>query len=65
MSANNAAPAALDIEEVRQELGAGAVSKYTPARFRIPTGLWARTAELAPRDGLGRPHELCVSTTPA
>ena len=41
----DASPAALDMEEIRQELEQFR-STHRP-RCRIPTGLWARAAELA------------------
>jgi len=47
----DASPAALDMEEIRQELEQFR-STHRP-RCRIPTGLWARAAELARRHGLG------------
>ncbi len=50
MSANNASPAALDMEEVRQELEQFRSTHQPPCR--IPTGLWARAAELARRHGV-------------
>ena len=50
MSANNASPAALDMEGVRQELEQFRSTHHSPCR--IPTDLWARAAELARRHGV-------------
>jgi hypothetical protein len=49
MSASNASPTALDMEEVQQELEQ---FRSTHPRCRIPTSLWARAAQLARRHGV-------------